>query len=376
MKDAIVILGGGLAGLTAAIHLSKLGHCVSVIEKNTYPKHKVCGEYISNEVVDYFKWLDLETVFHQAQPITDFKLALSASHLAQVQLPLGGFGISRYLLDDVLYRKAKAQNCVFIHDVFTKIDFQNEVFSITLQSGAILESKIVLGAFGKRSTIDLQLKRSFIQKKSHWMAVKAHYKGNFPNEMVGLFPFEGGYCGVSKVENNRINVCYLVKTTIFKKYKNSSEFEKNVLHRNQGLSEVLSTSESCFDKPLAISQISFLPKQAVENHVLMLGDAAGLIHPLCGNGMAMAIHSAKIASELIHLSLQETNLNRNKLEESYIKAWNKTFKNRLTMGQLLSKILLNPKLTTLVLKTIARSPRFLQWMIKKTHGKPISISSL
>jgi len=58
-NSEIAIVGGGLAGLTAAIHLSKLGYSITLIEKNTYPKHKVCGEYVSNEVIPYLNWLGI-----------------------------------------------------------------------------------------------------------------------------------------------------------------------------------------------------------------------------------------------------------------------------------------------------------------------------
>jgi hypothetical protein len=56
----IIIIGGGLAGLSAGIHLSKKGISVTIIEKNVFPKHKVCGEYISNEVLSYFDYLDIQ----------------------------------------------------------------------------------------------------------------------------------------------------------------------------------------------------------------------------------------------------------------------------------------------------------------------------
>jgi hypothetical protein len=56
-----------------------------------------------------------------------------------------------------------------------------------------LYASIVLGAFGKRSNLDIKLKRSFIQKQSHWLGVKAHYKLDFPEDYVGLHHFKGGY---------------------------------------------------------------------------------------------------------------------------------------------------------------------------------------
>ncbi len=371
MKVPILILGGGLAGLTAAIHLSKLGHQITVVEKNEYPKHKVCGEYISNEVLDYFNWLGLEDVLAQSQPINTFRLEIDQNNSSEVQLPLGGFGISRYLLDDLLYQKAKSQNCHFIHDSVNDISFENGLFEITLSSGQKIETPIAIGSFGKRSNIDVSLKRDFIQKKSHWLAVKSHYAGQFDDRVVGLYPFHGGYCGVSKVEDDKINICYIVQTEVFKKFKNIPDFTENILLENQGLKNILAKSESIFENPLTISQISFDEKKAVENHILMIGDAAGLIHPLCGNGMAMAIHSAKISSELIDDALKKEIFSRKVLEQEYQKKWNQTFKNRLAMGRILSSLLLNPMLTKISLKTVAKSPALFRFIIKKTHGKLI-----
>ena len=371
MKFPIVILGGGLAGLTAAIHLSKLGHQITVVEKNLFPKHKVCGEYISNEVVDYFNWLGLQDILEQSHKINTFRLEIDKNNFSEVKLPLGGFGISRYLLDDLLYQKAKSQNCNFIHESVNDISFDDNLFKITLSSGHKIETAVAIGSFGKRSNIDVTLKRDFIQRKSHWLAVKSHYTGQFDDRVVGLYPFHGGYCGVSKIEDGKINICYIVQTEVFKKFKNIPDFTENVLFENQGLKEILKDSKLLFENPLTISQISFDTKKAVEEHILMIGDSAGLIHPLCGNGMAMAIHSAKIASEMIDNSLKQKIFSREILEEKYQKRWNQTFKNRLAMGRILSSLLLNPTLTKLSLKTVAKSPALFRFIIKKTHGKLI-----
>lgn len=371
MKVPILILGGGLAGLTAAIHLSKLGHLVTVVEKNTYPKHKVCGEYISNEVLDYLTWLEIKELQDLIHPIHQFKLELENFNSSEVELPLGGFGISRYLLDDLMYKKAINQNCKFIHDSIVDLKFENELFQVFLSSGLVIETPIAIGSFGKRSAIDVTMKRNFIQKKSHWMAVKSHYISDFPDHLVGLYTFEGGYCGVSKVENKLVNICYIVQTEVFKKFKNIPDFTENVLYANQGLKNILENAKSVFEAPLTISQISFSSKKAVENHMLMIGDSAGLIHPLCGNGMAMAVHSAKIASELIHNALQEKVFLRERLEQDYQRIWNKTFKNRLKMGRKLSHLLLNSFLTKISMKMVARFPVLFKFIIKKTHGNLI-----
>ena len=134
---------------------------------------------------------------------------------------------------------------------------------------------------------------------------------------------------------------------------------------------ILKVSKLLFDKPLSISQISFEKKAQVENHLLMLGDSAGLIHPLCGNGMAMAIHSAKIASECV-ISFLDNKLTREEMEKNYALQWNHYFKNRLQTGKQLSKLLLNQSMNRILMKLLLTFPMLLTLIIRKTHGKPIS----
>jgi menaquinone-9 beta-reductase len=278
-------------------------------------------------------------------------------------------------LDYYLFEKAKELGCKIIQDTVTESRFIENEFYVITTTNLKFKSKIVIGAFGKRSNMDLKMERDFIFKKSSWLAVKAHYSGDFPNHLVGLHNFEGGYCGVSKVENDKINICYLANYETFKKYKNIKEFQSEVVSKNTNLKAVFDNSTLLFEKPLTISQISFEEKSAVENHILMIGDTAGLIHPLCGNGMAMAIHSAKIASELTLAFLDNKIDSREKLEEKYTQLWKENFKTRLAMGRFLSRLLVHEKISVLVMQLLIIFPFILTFIIKKTHGKPLILKS-
>lgn len=369
----VIIIGGGLAGLAGALHLSQNGLTVTLIEKSGYPRHKVCGEYVSNEILPYLNWLNADISKLHPAIINKFEFSTRKGKIAAANLPLGGFGISRYQLDNFLYQKAVANGCTIIKEMVTDVSFHDELFTITTPD-QILSSKIVLGAFGKRSNIDQVIERDFFAKKSPWLAVKAHYYGDFPNDTVALHNFKGGYCGVSKVENDIINICYLADYATFKQYKNIEDYQRNVLYQNKNLKSVFENSTPLFDKPITISQISFDKKQPVENHILMIGDTAGLIHPLCGNGMAMAIHSAKIASELVLNYYSEKKISREELEKNYTKQWQKHFGKRLLMGRLLAKVLRNKTITNILVGTTVALPSLLPGIIKQTHGKPIAIN--
>ena len=371
----VIIVGGGLAGLTNAIHLSKNGVSVVLIEKNEYPKHKVCGEYISKEVLPYLTYLGIEPFDAGAVDISRFELSTPKGKTIKTNLPLGGFGISRFLLDNMMYELAVKNGVEVIKGVVSSIAF-NEIedrFEVECRSGAKLKAPLVIGAYGKRSNLDVSLNRTFIKQKSPYLGVKSHYEGDFPSDLVALHNFEGGYCGVSKVENDRINICYLASFKTFKKYKTIDNFQEEVLYKNPHLREILMNSRSLFEQPLTISQVSFLPKPTVEGHILMSGDSAGMIHPLCGNGMGMAIHSGLILSEAILRYLNEKVGNRNTLEKEYKKIWNRTFRKRLLAGRLFNSFFGNDKVLEIGLNTLTYAPSLLPFIIKQTHGDPLTV---
>ncbi|MCK8520051.1 NAD(P)/FAD-dependent oxidoreductase [Aquimarina sp. D1M17] len=364
----ILVIGGGLAGLCSAIHLAKSGIEVTLIEKDTYPRHKVCGEYISNEVLPYFEYLGIQIDQLQAVNISKLNISTQKGDVIQASLPLGGFGISRYTLDYHLWQMADRLGVNLINDQVTSVSYSQEKFVIGTSNTQTFICDYVIGAHGKRSSIDKTLHRA--ADKSPWLAVKMHYEAKFNSQEVALHNFEGGYCGLSVVENNLVNACYLVHYDSFKRFRNLESFQNEVLFGNPHLKAFFQSAIPAFDKPLTISQVNFQKKKAIDQHVFMVGDAAGLIHPLCGNGMAMAIQSAQILSQLLIKNYKgKTGFSRSVLEQQYEKEWKKAFGKRLYAGRVLQKVLLNHDMQRASYQLAKLIPSIVPKIIKQTHGE-------
>lgn len=367
----VLIIGGGLAGLIAGIHLSQKNVRVILIEKQTYPHQKVCGEYVSNEVLPYLHQLGIWVDDANPSQIRRFLFSTVSGETIASALPLGGFGLSRSALDHLLFKKALLSGVDAIQSKVIDVQFADDAFTVTTIDEKKYTAKVVIGAYGKRSSLDKQLGRGFSLKPSPWIGVKAHYTADFPDDLVALHNFNGGYCGLSHVEDGIINACYLTSYKSFKQYKNVDAFQQHVLNQNPFLSDFFAEATPVFDKPLTISQISFARKQPVENHILMCGDTAGVIHPLCGNGMAMAIHSAKIASELILTYYQTDCQNRSRMEHDYVRSWNHFFKRRLSTGRIVQGLMQRPAIASVLIRSLKVSPELLPMLIKQTHGEPL-----
>lgn len=376
-KFDVIIIGGGLAGLTASILLSREGKKVLVIEKKIYPFHKVCGEYISNEVLPFLRSLGFDPFYFGATEITKLRLSTPSGKNIYSTLGLGGFGLSRYTMDDALYKTGLNSGAEIITgNKVTSVGFNDHIFTVETISGEAFTSNLVIGSYGKRDALDKKWQRNFIQSRTRFMGVKYHIKTDYPANEVGLDNFKDGYCGIVKIENQQYNLCYLYKRDENNKFNSIKILEEQILFRNPVIKQIFSNAEFVSSEPEVINEISFARKSLVEDHVLMCGDSAGLITPLCGNGMSMAIHAAKLLCELILNSriLNKafiTTAERSLLESNYEKTWKQHFSRRLLVGRSIQKLFGNPVVTELSVRTIHFFPKLEQWLIDSTHGTAV-----
>lgn len=372
-KYDVAIVGGGLAGLAAAILLRRQGYSVILFEKETYPFHKVCGEYISLESWNFLLSLRLPLQEWNLPRIDTLLLTAPDGKTFKTGLPLGGFGISRYRLDNELALLAKAAGVHLLEK--TKVDeiISGEGFTVRFHQQSI-KARLCLAAYGKRSNLDVRWNRSFLQKGdkrlNNYVGVKYHVRADWPVNWIGLHNFENGYCGISKIENDRYCLCYMTRAENLKRSGSSIDaMQQTFLFQNPHLKQIFKGAEVLESFPITISQISFSPKSKVENGVLMLGDTAGMITPLCGNGMSIALHTAKIAATLGDQFLQGK-ITRSNLQKSYDREWKKHFATRLQAGRMLQSFFGSNRLSNLFVGLFRRMPFLAKPVIRLTHGAP------
>lgn len=371
MRYDVAIAGGGLAGLALSIQLAEWGYSVVVFEQKKYPFHRVCGEYVSLESWDFLLELGIAPHDMDVSHITRLQVSLLNGKLLRLPLPLGGFGISRYELDHALAQSAIRSGVIIMEN--TKVndmrwDEAASCFTITT-SRQKFSARVACATYGKRSNLDVQWKRRFAartgREQKNYIGIKYHIKTKFHCDTIALHNFRNGYCGMVKIEGDRYCLCYLTTADNLQRADGSIDrLEKEILAENPGLKTIFENCEKLYS-PVAISQVSFEKKEQVEHRVLMIGDAAGMIAPLCGNGMSMALRGSKIAAGHIRKFLNG-NISREQMEINYTADWRKAFAHRLRMGRVLQQLLNYPRLVNM----ISRFPWLLKILIRQTHGRP------
>lgn len=375
MKQAfdIAIVGGGLAGLSLSIQCADAGYKTILFEKETYPFHKVCGEYISFESAPFLEKLGVPLSDWKLPNINQLKISAPNGKAYEFDLPLGGFGVSRFKLDAYLYQIALNKGVTVLTGTKVQdLHFKTNEFEIITNQGSYF-SIIAAGSFGKRSNLDIHLSRPFAKAKpnalNNFIGVKYHIRYPHPSNQIALHNFNNGYCGIEEIENGECCLCYLTTAENLKKSGNSiPELEEKVLWKNPLLKDIFNTADFIYKKPLTISQISFQKKSQIEQHMLCVGDAAGMITPLCGNGMSMAMHGSKIAYKNIDQYFKQGQ-NRLVLEADYEKEWKEQFANRVFAGRTIQRLFGNEHLTNYFLQFMQSFPALSKKLINATHGE-------
>jgi len=370
----VAIIGGGLAGLSAAITLARADSRVILFERHHYPFHRVCGEYISMESWNYLEGLGLPLSQMNVPRISRLRLSAPNGKMFQATLPQGGFGLSRYSLDHYLSQIAVTAGVELVTDAKITAVERDSHFLIrgNNHSGAFeVRAAFCCGAFGKKSNLDRGEGRQSPRKEGakNYVGVKYHVRIDRPEHEIAMHNFKDGYCGLSKIEHDLFCLCYMTTADQLKAWGSIPEMEKNLLSRNPQLKEVFEEAAMMPGFPVTISGIQFHNKSKVEKGMLMIGDAAGMITPLCGNGMSIALHTGSIAASCIKAAL-EGRVTVSEMEENYCREWKRLFALRLRTGRAVQRFFGGEGLSNVFVSAFRTLPFLASPLIRMTHGRP------
>ena len=231
----------------------------------------------------------------------------------------------------------------------------------------------MLAAHGKRAALDRALNRRFLNQPQPFVALKRHFRGPPLPGRIELHTFPGGYCGLSALEQaagpGAANVCFLAHNSAWQPVaagpESSERFIAWMRAQSPTLDAWLAQAAPLGDRWLSIAQVPFGPKPPVEGEVLMAGDAAGLIAPLAGDGIAMALRGGQLAAA--HITAGLRGQPPRQLRAAYARAWQREFGSRLRVGRLAQAFLLRPRWLALGLRLLQAAPALGTYLVTHTR---------
>lgn len=373
MKD-LAIIGGGLAGLAAGLIATRMGHSVVLFEKKGYPFHKVCGEYLSLESEPILRWLGLPIDEWKLPLLTQFRITHPNGKEFRARLPLGGIGISRYKLDNFLQTRLILEGGIVLDNTrVTSVSNLGNKHHIICDHPEYSEqeARVVFTAAGRNRPSFPALNETG-QTGKRYVGVKLHVSADIPTNQIELHHFPGGYCGISAIENSGYCLCYLIEEEKIKSSRgNLEETEHRYLHQNPTLKRYFTHFPKLTER-VSTAGVFFKARNVHADGMLFLGDSAGMIPPLAGNGMSMAIHSAVLATNLAHRHFTG-HLDRNELGMRYECEWNQAFSSRLRMARTLQSIMEKPGMTAISMAAFRAFPGLFRLAVSQTHGTEIPV---
>lgn len=354
MKTAVrtecAIVGGGIAGLSALNALLDLGIKPMLFEGDSYPRHKVCGEFFSHEAAHILaRW---GIMF----PISIGKARFfSGTRRVEFDLPEKAYGLSRYVIDKELVERARASGGVVEEGVSVKSMEQSDgLFNLLLSNGVTVQAQSVIFATGRHSVFAQNHWKPFEAGKTPYVGLKMHYSNLVPQDHVDVFMFPQAYVGVSSIEDGRTNVACLAKTDAVLKAGGAEKFLAALQTSVQGAAfkERLAGGIPCFERPMSCGVPPFGKRKTISYpHSYYVGDAFGAMAPVCGNGLGMAVTSGCLAAQ--YAALHDW--------KGYHKAWQRIYSWPLRWGGSIQKCLFNPLLSRSLLSlsgSFAHVPQF------------------
>ena len=370
-KSHLVIVGAGPTGASLAIRLARENYKVVLIEREKFPRQKLCGEFISPECFRHFQELGVAKEMLAAGGERIAETVFYAPNGKSVGVPSEWFNekenalsLSRAEMDFRLLEKAKTigvdvlENCAVVDLVqekdkirAVKIRAENaEAKEITADLfvdatgrarvlGKLAEKNISRKG-AKSQSFEIQNPKAKIQNR--FVGFKAHLKNaDLAKGVCEIYFFRGGYGGLSFVENNLANFCFLIRADVVREFNSDVEqIIENLIFRNERAVATLKRAAPIHDW-LAVSVDGFGARDLnPATNLFAVGDAGAFIDPFTGSGMLMALESAEILARAV-----AENSSLESLAENYKLEHARRFQKRLFICSLMRHAAFSPTMT-------------------------------
>lgn len=296
-----LVIGGGLAGSMAALRLARAGRQVLLVEREPDAHCKVCGEFLSPEAVAYLRHAGVDPLALGAESIHRLRIVMG-TRAVEAELPFTALSLSRSKLDEVLLARAEQAGAeVRRGTAVSQLNRSGQGWTASLSDGTAIAAHAAFLATGKH---DLRgrprpagTQKDLIGFKMHWRLPAAHAQAL--RGAMALFLFPDGYGGLSLVEEDAANLCFVLRRSALRQYGRWNQVLARIFETCQPVSEWLSKAQPLWQRPLAISPIpyGFIASPARDG-LWRLGDQAAVIPSFTGDGMSIALHSAALAAEM------------------------------------------------------------------------------
>ncbi|MEO6922603.1 MAG: FAD-dependent oxidoreductase [Bryocella sp.] len=296
----VVIIGGGLAGSAAGIHLARAGVAVTLLERDAAPVHKVCGEFLSEEALELLSGLGVSVDDTGAERITTLRVSKRSTSL-QTSLPFRGASLSRRCLDELLLQHFASLGGHLLRDAYvTSITPEAGEWSVQLRSGESMRAANIMVATGKHDLPGMPRPRGV---QNDLVGFK-QYLSLAPEQTrkltgaIELHLFPGGYAGLQLVEDHTANLCCVVRARHLGGGLQRAELLLERMRQGSALlRERLQGSTMVEPRPFTVAQIPYgLVQSETQEGLWRLGDQAAVIPSFTGDGMSMALLSGIFAA--------------------------------------------------------------------------------
>lgn len=365
----VIVVGGGPAGSTAATYLAEKGYDVHLIEKQRMPREKLCGEFLSTEVAETCRRMGVfdRLVAAGAREIRYLRMTSTGARPFEIRLPESALAISRQTLDHLLLDRAVEAGVRLSEGTAVKSiegNLQRNFYIRTRDSA--FSARVVLGAFGRQNRLN-QNASSRQGDRSPYVAFKAHFSGVDLADAVELHAFPGGYCGLLSEDRGLINACWIGHRQVLKDAGSRPDsMLRDMIRHNPALASRFGSLHRV-SSYAAASQLVFSRESLFSGDVCLLGDAAGMIAPLCGDGMAMAIASAESAAGLVDAVLSGQ-IDHREYRRAYRRFWIRRFRRRMLLGRVMHAGFVRPSLTACGLRAATWMPWAARAVVRATRG--------